>query len=121
MLQTLKLTKEERVTMSKLTNKPLESAKDRLRNSLAQLENIVEQALQQSRKNPAANQSASPAAEKELKLLQEENRHLREEIQTLQAQVGKEQQKAAKYKKLNEDAAQKVDRVLVQMKQVAGV
>lgn len=92
----------------------LEQAKLRLRDALSRLENTVE-----GNANATQEALAAGANEKqeEINKLKHENKHLREELAQLQARIGEAQIQVTNYKKVNEEAAKRMDSLIAELKQ----
>lgn len=102
----------------------LEEAKEKLRNSLNRLENIVEKRIAYAKKNVPEDSSETVKKFVEIKAALEEkekeNRHLREENQQLQAEIGKLEDEISSLHEINGKAAGKVEGIIKELKVAIG-
>lgn len=94
----------------------LEDAKQRLRKSLSRMENVVERKLRFAAGSGAGTNTSQ--LEKTLKQLNEENKHLREEVNAIQANTAKDKRALARVREANTAALKKVDHMINELKQV---
>lgn len=107
----------KQATQKEVKNTGLDNAKERLRNALSQLEQTVDERLEHAKK--ASGDSATVKEFTELKdrlqNAEEENTHLREENQRLNAQTGKEKDEQDSLRETNNHAVERVNGLIVEL------
>ncbi len=95
----------------------LEAAKERLRKSLSRMENVVERKVRFAASHGGAGADTSQL-EKTLKQLNEENKHLRDEVGKIQASSAKDKRELERARTASSQALKKVDHMINELKQV---
>ena len=90
----------------------LEQAKEQLRSALGQLEKVVNSKLAKNQEGQEVDTGALKHAEEKVKTLKEENAHLRDENQSLQAHLGREQSVARNQERINKEALGQVNGII---------
>ena len=91
----------------------LDIAKEKLRKALGRLEDIVERKIKESGGGQAVGEVL-----KEIQGLKEENSHLREENQKMQANLGSEKKKNQDFEDVREKVTAKIDGLVKELSSV---
>ncbi len=98
----------------------LKDAENRLQDTLARLDGSVASALvaQSGRHSSDDFEQTIATYQRQMTDLHSENKHLREEVQNLQRQIGADQHAVTHYKQLCEEATKRIDELLVELEQL---